>query len=77
MVTDTLPSAAQVLRDSPLPHLRTLDVIESEEEVVIRGQVASYYHKQLAQEAVLPLMGERRLKNLVIVGENEGRSYRP
>lgn len=60
-------SAAQVLRDSPLPQLRTIDVAESENEVVLRGRVNSYFQKQLAQESVLPLLGERRLRNLVTV----------
>lgn len=60
-------SAAQVLRDSPLPQLRTIDVAESDNEVVLRGRVNSYFQKQLAQESVLPLLGERRLRNLVTV----------
>jgi BON domain len=60
-------TAAQVLRDSPLPQLRTIDVAESENEVVLRGSVNSYFQKQLAQESVLPLLGERRLRNLVTV----------
>jgi hypothetical protein len=60
-------SPAQVLRDSPLPQLRTIDVAESENEVILRGSVNSYFQKQLAQESVLPLLGERRLRNLVTV----------
>ena len=60
-------SAAQIFRDSPLPQLRSIDVAESDEEVVLRGLVRSYHHKQLAQELVLPLLGERRLRNLVTV----------
>ena len=34
---------------------------------VLRGRVNSYFQKQLAQESVLPLLGERRLRNLVTV----------
>lgn len=60
-------SAAQVLRDSPLPQLRSIDVAESEKEVVLRGQVFSYFQKQMAQESVLPILGSRRLRNLVTV----------
>ena len=67
MYTAIAASAAQVLRDSPLPQLRSLDVAESENEVVLRGRVFSYFQKQMAQESVLPILGERRLRNLVTV----------
>lgn len=60
-------TAAQTLRDSPLPQLRSLDVAESDEEVVVNGLVGSYFHKQLAQEAIMPVLGQRRLRNLVKV----------
>jgi hypothetical protein len=52
---------------SSLPQLRRLVVIVREDEVVITGQVSSYYMKQLAQEAIRPTLGERRLLNLVEV----------
>lgn len=65
--TTSPPSATQILRDNPLPLLRNLDVVESDDEVVITGWVNSYYMKQLAQEAVLPHLGQRRLRNLVVV----------
>jgi hypothetical protein len=39
----------------------------SESEVVITGQVPSYYLKQLAQESVRPTLGRRRLRNRVVV----------
>ena len=69
MATATLlpRSAAQALRESPLPLLRTLCVAETDNDVTISGLVNSYYHKQLAQEAVIPLIGRRRLVNRVIV----------
>lgn len=61
-------SAAQLLRDSPLPqHLRRIEVAEDENEIVLLGEVNSYYHKQLAQEAVLPALAGRRLRNLLTV----------
>jgi hypothetical protein len=56
-----------VLAVSPLPQLRRLMVCVSEEEVVITGQVSSFYMKQLAQETVRPTLGDRRLLNLVEV----------
>lgn len=60
-------SAAQALRDSPLPSLRTLSVSETLDEVTISGVVNSYYYKQLAQEAVIPILAGRRLHNRVLV----------
>lgn len=57
----------EILSISPLPQLRRLAVSATDEEVVITGQVPSYYFKQLAQEAVRPALGDRRLLNLVEV----------
>jgi hypothetical protein len=60
-------SAAEAIRENPLPFLRSLSVSETEAEVTISGSVSSYYYKQLAQEAVLPVIAGRRLRNLVVV----------
>jgi hypothetical protein len=57
----------QTLRQSPIPALRKLRVEESEKEVVLTGNVTSYYLKQLAQEAVMPVLGKRGLLNQVVV----------
>lgn len=63
-----LPSEpAEVLTTSPLPQLRRLIVTVNEAEIVITGQVTSYYMKQLAQEALRPTLGDRRLLNRVEV----------
>jgi len=69
MTTATLlpGSAADALRESPLSLLRTLSVTETSDELTISGRVSSYYYKQLAQEAVLPLLGCRRFRNLIVV----------
>jgi hypothetical protein len=61
---------AEVLTASPLPQLRRLVVTVNEAEVVITGRVSSYYMKQLAQEALRPTVGERRLLNQVEVCPN-------
>lgn len=58
------------LTASPLPQLRSLVVTVSEAEVVITGRVSSYYMKQLAQEAIRPTLGDRRLLNRVEVCSN-------
>ena len=63
----SLSRPCDVLAISPLPHLRRLVVTMSESEVVITGQVPSYYLKQLAQEAVRSTLGGRRLRNRVVV----------
>jgi hypothetical protein len=56
-----------VLQQSPIPDLRRLNVEESEFEVVLTGSVGSYYLKQLAQETIRPVLGQRRLRNRVMV----------
>lgn len=57
----------QALSQSPIPALRRLRVEVNEEEIVLLGSVTSYYHKQLAQETVMPLVGPRLLRNRVSV----------
>jgi hypothetical protein len=59
--------ADQVIRQSPIPALRKLQVQESEAEVVLSGTVPSYYLKQLAQETIMPVLGHRELRNRVSV----------
>jgi hypothetical protein len=65
--TTSLRSATDTLRDCSLPFLRHLLVTENDVEVVLSGQVGSYYYKQLAQEAVMPALGQRELRNLIVV----------
>jgi hypothetical protein len=62
-----LSRVALALRHSPIPALRKLSVEETEEEVVIDGKVPSYYLKQLAQETLMPVLGNRELRNRVAV----------
>jgi hypothetical protein len=64
---------AEALRQSAHPALRRLAVEETETAVVINGQVSSYYLKQLAQETIMPLRGQRNVVNQVAV-EQDGRS---
>ena len=72
--TMTLESthASQALRRSPLPALRKLSLEETDDVVVINGRVSSYYLKQLAQEAVMPALGGRELRNRVAVVQESG-----
>jgi hypothetical protein len=68
LLTQSRPSAA--LRQSPIPALRKLLVEESENTVMIVGSVSSYYHKQLAQETIMPVLEGRELLNRVAVVRN-------
>ncbi len=60
-----------VLRTSPLRQLRRLRVTENESEVVLTGQVSSYYLKQMAQETIRVAVGERTLLNRIEVFSDE------
>ena len=59
--------AGQVLMQSPIPALRKLFVEENDQSVVLSGSVSSYYLKQLAQETIMPVLGDRQLHNRVLV----------
>ena len=71
MTTSTLPVAETpsraALRQSPIPALRRLLVDETDDLVVLKGAVSSYYLKQLAQETVMPVLSGRELHNRVSV----------
>jgi hypothetical protein len=55
------------LRRHPLAALRQLNVVEQGNYVILTGTLGSFYHKQLAQEALIPLLAGRRLLNRVEV----------
>jgi hypothetical protein len=61
------PEPAEALTSSPLGQLRRLVVSADAFQVVITGQVSSYYLKQMAQETVRPVLGDRMLLNNVEV----------
>ena len=61
------PEPADALTSSPLGQLRRLVVTADDTQVVITGQVSSYYLKQMAQETVRPALGDRTLLNRVEV----------
>lgn len=52
-VSDVQPRAQEALAASPIHALRDLRVNRHGETLELHGRVASFYHKQLAQEAVL------------------------
>lgn len=67
MTIATLSAVEQALRQSPIPALRKLNLGETDRVVVLSGSVSSFYLKQLAQETILPLVGQRGLVNRVEV----------
>ena len=70
MATVQNSRAAVVLRENPIPALRRLLIEETEAIVLIKGKVPSYYLKQMAQEAIIPLLDGRSLDNRVLVVGN-------
>ena len=55
------------LKSSGVPALRLVTVLETEEMIILTGRLPSYYLKQLAQEAVIPHLGQRVLDNRITV----------
>jgi hypothetical protein len=70
---DVQPCAQQALTDSPVYALRELRVEQYGETLVIRGVVSSFYHKQLAQEAVRVAAEGVEVVNLIQVRSSEQR----
>lgn len=64
---DVRPRAALALSASPIYDLRELKVEVTAAGIVISGSVSSFYHKQLAQEAVRAVAGELEVINRVEV----------
>ncbi|EMB16012.1 protein containing Transport-associated domain protein [Rhodopirellula europaea 6C] len=60
-------AAIRALADSNVAELRFLRVDESENEICLTGRVRSFYHKQLAQEAIRPIAAGRQVVNRVDV----------
>lgn len=64
---DNLDQARRALRESFLNDLRTLDVEQAGDSLVISGRVNSFYHKQMAQEIVRAVCEGVELHNTVDV----------
>ncbi len=58
---------ADLFLNNPHGQLRRLVVRENDTEVVITGQVSSYYYKQMAQETLRTAVGTRTIVNHVEV----------
>lgn len=64
---DCLTRARVLLAQSPVPAVRELTVDRQGDFLLIHGRVATFYHKQLAQEAIRPAADGMRLVNAVDV----------
>lgn len=76
---DVRTRAQRALESSPVFGLRMLTVERVGESLEISGAVASFYHKQLAQEIVLAIAGDATVVNQVRVeptGEESGYPVR-
>ena len=61
------PIAGSTLQKSSIPELRRVRIQESDDLIVLRGTVSSYYFKQLAQESLRSVAEDRRIVNLLEV----------
>ncbi len=65
--TTKLERAQTALNSSPILVLRELHVQQAGQSLVISGRVDSFYHKQLAQEAIRAVCRDVELVNSVNV----------
>lgn len=56
---DTAIRLGRALAESPVYELRNLKAAIENRKIVLSGTVSSFYHKQLAQEAVRAIAGPR------------------
>jgi hypothetical protein len=54
---DTLARVRAALSKSQIRDLRRLTIAQDHDSIVVRGQVSSFYHKQLAQELIRVELG--------------------
>lgn len=69
--------AADILRQSPHPLLRDLEVKETSDGIVISGTLPSYYLKQMAQETLRPILDGRKLENRIYVPDMTAAEQSP
>ena len=70
-IDEVRPRAQKALCNSPFHELRELQVGQRDDAILISGCVSSFYHKQLAQEAVRSVCTDVRVINSVHVEEEE------
>jgi osmotically-inducible protein OsmY len=63
------PLAVLALQQSPISALHNLEVTAEGDLIILSGKVGSYYYKQLAQEAVISIAGNREVVNNIRVAK--------
>jgi osmotically-inducible protein OsmY len=75
--TDLAELARSCLQTNPHEDIKSLECEYHEGVLLLRGQVHTYYHKQLAQEAVRDIQGIESIANVVkVVGANHSPAAR-
>lgn len=64
---DVVSQAKKLLDDSPFPELHAVDVDQEGEKVRLRGEVATYFLKQVAQETVRSATRGLEVENELLV----------
>ena len=67
LAPDVVKAGQECLRRSPYAAVRNVSCEDRHGVLFLRGQVSSYYHKQVAQEAVARLAGVARIVNALEV----------
>jgi len=65
--SEVVQTAEDCLRRSPYPMIRNVSCEYRQETLVLRGQLPSFYHKQLTQSMVSGLPGVSQVVNLTEV----------
>ena len=71
VIDDVQPRAQKALCNSPFYELRELQVGQRDDALLISGCVSSFYHKQLAQEAVRSVCTDVKVINSIRVEAEE------
>lgn len=66
-IAEVARRAQSALASSPVYALRDIRVLEDGDHLLLEGEVASFYHKQLAQEAVRAVARHAQLTNAISV----------
>lgn len=67
LAPDMAKAGQNCLRRSPYPAVRNVSCEHHQGAIFLHGRVPSYYHKQVAQEAVARLPGVTRIVNALEV----------
>lgn len=70
VLVDRCVLLTEALSHAGVPALRLVTIVEEEDMVILTGRLPSYYLKQLAQEAVIPHLGQRLLANRITVNQH-------